>query len=70
MTNKVNNLTAVTQLSNLSLKVFSEQLGTEVVKYEDKMLIFGKNYISCAPSVVNFHVISPIDSMDCLMPGW
>ena len=53
MINSVKNLTVVTQLSNLTLKSLVRQLGMKMVKYEDKMLILGLNYIFRVPSVVN-----------------
>ena len=53
---EIKNLTAVTQLSNLSLEVFSRQLGMGMVKNEDKMSILDPNYIFCAPNVVNFSI--------------
>ena len=52
--NKVNNWTPVTQMSNLSSIIFSGQLGMETVKYEDKMLISGLNYVFCVYSLVKF----------------
>ena len=52
----VKNLTDVTQLSNRSLRVFSEQFSIKIVTYEDEMLILGQNDILCGYSVVNFSV--------------
>ena len=52
--NLVKNLTAVRQLSNLSLKVFFRHLGMKMLKYENKMLILDRNYTFCAPNVVIF----------------
>ena len=50
------NLTDFTQLSNRSLRVFSKQISIKTVKYEDGMLIFGKNDIFCGYNVVKFSV--------------
>ena len=44
----------VWQLSKLSLKVLFRQLGTKMLKYENKMLIFGQSYIFSTPNVVYF----------------
>ena len=38
----VKDLTAVTELSNLSMKIFLMQIGMGVVKHEDKMLILDR----------------------------
>ena len=54
--NEVKNLTDVTQLSNRSLRIFSEQFSTKIVKYEDEMMILGQNDIFCGYNVVNFSV--------------
>ena len=54
--NQVRNLTAVRQLSNLSLKVFFRQLGMKMLKYENQKLILGQIFTFCAPNVVNFSV--------------
>ena len=53
------------QLSHLSLEVFFGQLGMKIVKYDDKILIIGQNYILYAPNIFElFNVISSTDSMD------
>ena len=54
--NQVKNLTAVTWLSNWSLRVFSKQFIIKIVKYEDGMLILGQNDIFYGHNVVNFSV--------------
>ena len=54
--NQVRNLTAVRQLSNLSLKVFFRQLGMKMLKYENQKLILGQIFTFCAPNVVNLSV--------------
>ena len=54
--NQVRNLTAVRQLSNLSLKVFFRQLGMKMLKYENQKLILGQIFTFYAPNVVNLSV--------------
>ena len=62
--NQVNNVTAVTQLSNLSLNVHFGKLNMKMVKYEDGMLILGqKLYIWWSRFFFFSSVISTIESM-------
>ena len=60
-------MTAVTQLSNRSLRVFSKQFSIKIVKYEGGMLILGQNDIFCGHNIINFSVwFLPTDSLDVL----
>ena len=51
------------RLSNIRMKDFSGQVSMGMVKYEDKILILGQNYIFCGHRVVKFFsLISPTES--------